>query len=264
LFYISKIFWGLLQPGVLLLLLLVAAIGLSHTRFQRTAWSCVIAAALIIIVGGLLPLSTWMILPLEERFSRASLEGRPVDGIIILGGFEDSRVAAGRGAHAMNEAGERVTEAVELARRFPEAKVIFTGGAREIIAQPTIGADAAGVILHDLGIAPERVTLERNARTTFENAVLTKELANPQPGERWLLVTSAWHMPRSMAVFRNAGFEVEPWPVDYRTAGDSDRWWTFSSPLEGLRRLEVVSREWLALIAYRLTGRSDELLPSPR
>jgi uncharacterized SAM-binding protein YcdF (DUF218 family) len=264
LFYISKIFWGIVQPGMLLLLLLVAAIGLSRTRFQRTAWGCVVAAALLIFVGGLLPLSTWMILPLEERFARPSLEGRPIDGIIILGGAEDSRVAAGRGVHAVNETAERLTEAAALARRFPEAKVIFTGGAIELVAMPTIGADAAGIILRDLGVDPGRLTLERNARTTYENAVLVKDIADPKPGERWLLVTSAWHMPRSIAVFRKAGFEVEAWPVDYRTAGDSDRWWTFRSPLEGLRRLEVTSREWLGLIAYRLTGRTDELLPSPR
>ena len=106
----------------------------------------------LLLFGGLLPLSNWLILPLEQRFARADLAGRDVDGIVVLGGGEDSRIWIGRGAHALNDAGERFTEAMALARRYPKAKVVFTGGSIEILSRPTVGADAARAIFGDLGL----------------------------------------------------------------------------------------------------------------
>lgn len=262
-FYISKIVWGVMQPGMLLLILVVAGVGLLGTRYLRAGRGLLIAAALFLVVGGLGPLSTWMILPLEERFPRAGLEGRPVDGIVVLGGAEDARVAKVRGTHALNESAERMTEAATLARHYPGAKVLFTGGSVEILGEPTVEADAAGTVLRDLGIDGDRLLLERKARNTAENARFAKALADPQPGQRWLLITSAWHMPRAVGLFRAAGFEVEAWPVDYRTAGPGDAWMVFSSPVEGLRRLDLVAKEWLGLLVNWLTGRSETLLPAP-
>lgn len=262
-FYISKVFWAVMQPAMLLLILTVTGAVLLGTRYQRTGRGLVIAAAVFFVIGGLGPLSSWMILPLEDRFPRTVLGDRPVDGIIILGGSEDSRVAAGRGAHALNESAERMTEAAALARRYPNAKVVFTGGSIEILREPTVGADAAGVVLRDLGVGSDRLILERKARNTAENAVLAKQLADPKPGERWLLVTSAWHMPRAMGLFRKAGFDVQAWPSDYRTAGPGDAWMLFASPVEGIRRLDFVVKEWLGLAVNRLTGKSDELFPAP-
>ena len=262
-FYISKIFWGVMQPGMLLLILVVAGVGLLGTRFLRTGKVLLVAAAIFLVVGGLGPLSTWLILPLEDRFPRTDLAGTPIDGIVVLGGAEDARVAKGRGTHALNESAERMTEAATLARRYPDAKVLFTGGSVEILREPTVEADAAGIVLRDLGIAGDRLILERKARNTAENAALAKELADPKPGQRWLLITSAWHMPRAIGLFRKAGFPVEAWPVDYRTAGPGDAWMLFASPVEGLRRLDFVAKEWLGLLVNWLTGRSEALLPAP-
>ena len=108
-----------MQPGMLLLILVVAGAALLGTRYRRAGRASLIAAAVFLVVGGIGPLSTWLILPLEERFPRADLAGRPVDGIVILGGSEDARVAKGRGLHALNELAERMTEAAALARRYP-------------------------------------------------------------------------------------------------------------------------------------------------
>jgi uncharacterized SAM-binding protein YcdF (DUF218 family) len=132
------------------------------------------------------------------------------------------------------------------------------------LSAPTIGADAGGQILKDLGIGGDRLILERRSHNTWQNAVYTKALVNPKPAERWLLVTSAGHMPRAMGAFRQAGFAVEPWPVDYRTADAWDLVRPFEAPSEGLKRLDQVTREWVGLLAYWLTGRSDALFPGPR
>ena len=85
----------------------------------------------------------------------------------------------------------------------------------------------------------------------------------PKSGERWLLVTSAHHMPRSVGIFRGAGFAVEAFPVDYRTRGAIDLLRPFSTLGDGLRRTDTAMREWVGLAIYRLTGRSDSLFPAP-
>jgi uncharacterized SAM-binding protein YcdF (DUF218 family) len=261
--YVSKIFWFCAQPSGLLLIMLLTGAALLFTRHQKAARRLVLASAALLLVGGLLPLGTWLMLPLEGRFARADLSGRDIDGIVVLGGVEDARVAMGRGTHALNEAAERLTETATLARRYPKAKIVFTSGATEILTAPTIGADAAALVLRDFGVEG-RLILERKARNTWENAVYAKALVQPQPGERWLLVTSAWHMPRAMGVFRKAGFLVEPWPVDYRTAGPWDAVRLFDAPSDGLRRLEAALHEWVGLLAYRLLGRTDALFPGPQ
>jgi uncharacterized SAM-binding protein YcdF (DUF218 family) len=263
-YYLSKVFWFCMRPSGLLLILLVTAAALLYTRYQVTGRRLVVAAALLVVIGGLLPVGNWLILPVEDRFARPDLAGRKVDGIIVLGGMELARIAEGRGVHAVNEAAERLTEAAALSRRFPDAKIVFSGGALEIFSKPMITAEAAAMVFEDIGLpGDDRVILERKARNTWQNAVYTKELVAPKRGERWLLVTSAWHMPRAMGVFRKSGFDVEPWPVDYRTAGTEDLLMLSEAPSEGLRRLETAIREWIGLLAYWITGRTASLFPGP-
>lgn len=260
---ISKALWFSLQPSSFLLILLLAGAALLFTRYRKAGRWLVVAGIALFLIGGISPLSTWMTMPLEQRFARADLSGRDIDGIIVLGGAEDARVAAGRHVHAINETGERITEAAALALRYPRGKVVFTSNAIDYRGARATGAEAAGLIFRDLGIAADRLVPESASHNTWENAVYSKALLQPQAGQRWLLVTSANHMPRAMGVFRKVGFPVEPWPVDYRTADERDRYLMFEAPSEGLRRLELAVHEWIGLIAYRLLGRSDELFPRP-
>ena len=124
-------------------------------------------------------------------------------------------------------------------------------------------ADYSAPILENLGIPKARLILERDSRNTWENAMFTKQLVAPKPGERWLLVTSAFHMPRSMGIFRKAGFDVEAYPVDWRMGGREDLFSFTNMGADGLGRTEVAMREWIGLVAYRLMGRTGELLPGP-
>lgn len=260
---ISKALWLGLQPSSFLLILLLAGTTLLFTRYRRAGQWLVVGSAALILIGGISPLSTWMTMPLEQRFARPDLSGRDVDGIIVLGGVEDARVTAGRHVHAINETGERITEGAALALRYPRAKLVFTSNAIDYRGARTTGAEAAGLIFRDLGISGDRLVLESASRNTWENAVYTKALVQPQPGQRWLLVTSANHLPRAMGVFRKVGFPVEPWPVDYRTADEHDRYRVFEAPSEGLRRLDLAVHEWIGLVTYWMLGRSDDLFPGP-
>jgi uncharacterized SAM-binding protein YcdF (DUF218 family) len=114
-----------------------------------------------------------------------------------------------------------------------------------------------------MGFDVGRVRFEREARNTHENAVYTKRLADPQPGETWLLVTSAMHMPRTVGVFRAAGWNAIPFPVDFTTKQKFGLFY-FGLPLSNrLSGIDAAAHEWIGLFVYRLLGYTDSILPGP-
>lgn len=263
-FYAAKILWMLLQPTSLIAAALVVSLILTRTAAWHRFGRRLLAGGVIAFIAlGLLPLGEWLVIPLENRFPRADLErGAPPTGIIILGGAEDARADPPRELAGLNESAERYTEAVALARRFPRTRVVFTGGTALLLLTAAGESVTAGRLLEALGVDKARLTLEGRARDTYENAVFTKQLVNPAPGQRWLLITSAWHMPRAMGCFRQAGFAVEPWPVDYRTSGRY-RLWPNDRLADGLRELDAATKEYVGLLMYYLRGRTDALFPAP-
>jgi uncharacterized SAM-binding protein YcdF (DUF218 family) len=268
-FYLAKVLWFLLQPSTLIALLIVYGSILIWTGWARWGRRFVTVGVILLLVAGLSPLGNALILPLEDRLPRANLDEPPAPtGFIVLGGAEDRLVGQARKAPTLNEAGERMVETVMLARKFPEAKIGFSGGDAGIFYTSDSEAVGAARMLTDMGVAPDRLILEAGARDTYENAVYLKaeldKLGLLGPGKRWVLITSAYHMPRAMASFRRAGFEVEPWPVDYRTRGHADLTRPFDKVSEGLRRVDVATREWVGLLAYWLAGRTDSLFPAPK
>jgi uncharacterized SAM-binding protein YcdF (DUF218 family) len=268
-FYLAKVLWFLLQPSTLIALLIGYGSILIWTGWARWGRRFVSIGAILLLIAGLSPLGNALILPLEDRFPRTNLDQPPPPiGFILLGGAEDRLVGIARKAPTLNEAGERIVETVMLAREFPEAKIAFSGGDAGILYTSDSEAAGAQRMLTDMGVAADRLILEASARDTYENAVYLKaeldKLGLIGPGKRWVLITSAYHMPRAMASFCQAGFEVEPWPVDYRTRGGADLARPFDKVSEGLRRVDVATREWVGLLAYRLAGRSDSLFPAPK
>jgi uncharacterized SAM-binding protein YcdF (DUF218 family) len=262
-YHVSKIGWFMVEPSNLFLVLALAGVALCWTRFIKIGRRLAALSIALLLIMGLTPMANWLILPLEMRFPVPDLTGRKVDGIIVLGGAVQERQTLAHGPIALNDAGERVVAMADLARRFPDARVIFTGGAGIYSNAPKPEGEVLKEQLGALGLAADRVIIESRSVNTWENAVLSKPLAQPRPGETWLLVTSAWHMPRSVGIFRKAGWTVTAYPVDFRTAGWQDQTRGFSSVSDGLRRTEVALREWLGLLVYRLTGKSDALYPGP-
>jgi uncharacterized SAM-binding protein YcdF (DUF218 family) len=268
-YYIGKGLWFLLQPSTLIALLIGYGAILIWTGWARWGRRFVTIGAVLLLLAGLSPLGNALILPLEDRFPRADLDNPPAPrGFIVLGGAEDLLIGTARQALALNEAGERLVEAAMLARRFPEAKIAFSGGNAGFLYKTGTEAAGAESLLTALGVSDDRLILEDESRDTYENAQFLKEKLTRDgelgPGKRWLLITSAYHMPRAIGAFRQAGFEVEAWPVDYRTRSRDDLARPFDKVSEGLRRVDVASREWVGLLAYWLTGRSDALFPAPR
>jgi uncharacterized SAM-binding protein YcdF (DUF218 family) len=263
-FVLSKVLGFFALPSNLVVLIGLVGALLVPTRFARVGRRLMVASLLGLALLGLSPLGNALIIPLEDRFPPWDDSRGVPDGIVVLGGAITPDVSAARPQVALNEAAERVTEAVALARRYPQARIIYSGGTGALIYRGGSEAESAVKIMAGLGLPPERVLAEEQSRNTVENAVFSLLLAMPKPGERWLLVTSGYHMPRAIGVFRAAGFPVEAYPVDWRTRGPQDAVRPFTSLGSGLERADTAVREWVGLLVYWLTGRSAELFPAPR
>ncbi|MBI4273581.1 MAG: YdcF family protein [Rhizobiales bacterium] len=262
-FVMSKILGLLLLPSNILIGLGLLGLLLAATRFARFGRRLAAFALFLLAILGFTPLGNALILPLEQRFPAWDPSRGAPDGIIVLGGAISAEVSAARGMTALNEAAERMTIVAELARRFPAAQIVFTGGSANLIFPGAPEAAFVMLLFESFGIARERIRLESRSRTTAENATFAKALVIPRLTQRWLLVTSAAHMPRSIGVFRQAGFIVEAYPVDWRTAGWSDLATPFSALSAGLARTDAAAHEWFGLLAYWIGGRSSELFPAP-
>ncbi len=263
-FFASKIFWMFASPINVLLFAALVGVLLCFGRRARFGRGLALTAILILVAAATLPLGMLLIAPLEDRFSLPPPDLAVPEGIIVLGGAIDDQVSAARHETVFDEGGERLTEAVVLAKRYPQARVVYTGGSASFTGATSREALQGQKLMLQMGVAPERVMIEDKSRNTDENARFTAAIVHPQPSQRWIVVTSAFHMPRAMGVFEKAGFRPIAYPVAFRTRGrwPDDLRLRFD-PTRNLRNFDIAVHEWIGLIAYRASGRSDYLFPSP-
>lgn len=259
-FDLSKFLWMLIDPINLILPPLVIGVFLLWTRWKRTALGILTGLTVFLVLISILPIGNWMIWYLEDRFSVVRELPEHVDGIIVLGGSFHQSQTRQRDQISLTGNAERLTEFVRLARHYPDAKLVFTGGS-SIPGRLPLEADIAKRFFHEIGLDVGRIVFERRSRNTAENAELTKELVTPGPDTTWLLVTSAFHMPRAVGSFRKAGWRITPYPVDFKTALRPQRIGGINV-VGTLRQLSLGLHEWVGLVAYRLTDRTDAWLPS--
>ncbi|QIB32340.1 YdcF family protein [Ancylobacter pratisalsi] len=259
-FYASKIMWMVSVPSTFLTLL--ALVGLAMMpRFRRFGMALMALGVIGLAVAGLSPLGRVLMHELEQRFPPFDDAG-PITGVVVLGGAELPELTASRGQPSFNNASERLLALVELAHRYPDAKIVFAGGSGALMGQTMQEADVVRMALHQLGVDPARVIFEARSRNTAENARNARDLVKPRPKERWLLVTSAAHMPRAIGCFRVAGFPVTAYPVDFRTTATLT-YGLFGNVAEGLDFVDGAVREWIGLVVYYWTGRTDAWFPAP-
>lgn len=261
-FYLSKIFWFFAQPLNFAIFLLAAGLVFSFFGRRRLFRAAVMASLLILALSTWTSLGSLMLNPLEERYQRPQ-QPEAVAGIVVLGGGFEGAINLARGGYELNAGGDRFVETAVLARHYPNAKIVISGGSGALMLDGEGDADTASRLLEALGVSRDRMVLENCSRNTFENAQFSKEMVTPKPGETWLLVTSAFHMPRSMALFAKAGFPVIAWPVDYRTSGQEGVGLFTDNPADSLQNTTMAMREWIGLTAYWLSGRIDGPFPGP-
>lgn len=257
-FYVAKLLSFATQPLNWVLLLLTLGL-LCLPRRPRIGTGLCWAALSTLVLAGWQPLPDALLRRLEAQYPTrqlaapgASLE--PYAGIIVLGGaLEPSYLWQDHGQVALNEAAERMTVPVALMQRYPHLRLLFTGGEGALFGEGLTEADRAKLFFDSMGVPAQRVLYESASRTTYENAVLSAKLPGVDPTQPWLLLTSASHMPRSMATFQKAGWNVTAYAVDYST-GAQPRWTDYSLN-GGASRWQMALHEILGWWAYKMTGR---------
>ncbi len=255
--FLSKLFWFLARPGNLLLLILLIATLAAWLRPDRgrgsgRLWLTLVSAVLLFVTFA--PVYDWVARPLEERFPVPANLPVQIEGILVLGGIGQRQVSEQRESLAVSEAAERLMVATALARQHPGARLVIAGHGED---SPSLLAWFAA-----MGLESDRIVFETASRNTFENALFSQRKLAPGPGEVWLLVTSAQHMPRAVGVFRKLGWPVLPYPVDYQTTS-LDTWTGWPDVAGTLAGLGTVLKEWVGLLAYYLMDRTDQLWPAP-
>ena len=262
-FIFSKLFEFVGQPSRLALILIVLGLVLSRGRRARAGRRLAIFGVTLlglILVG---PIGHFLAVPLETRFPALPDDMDPPDGIIVLGGSVEEQLSAKRGRITFTEAAERLTAPIGLMRRFPNARLVFSGGSAALSGDKATEAEIVKRFWREIGLDQGQVVYEDRSRNTYENALFSRGLVEPKAGERWLLITSAMHMPRAVGIFRQVGFPITPYPVDYRTDG---RIWSLGLvkySAQGVPTADLAAHEWIGLLVYRLTGRSSALFPAP-
>lgn len=254
-FYLGKIFWVLMSPLTIIAFILLAGCGLRLAGRDLWGNRLLLAGAILFLIPGFLPIGANMIVWLETRHENpsAALPDR-VDGIIILGGAVHSEMSQIHNQPSLNEFGERVTEGVRLSLLYPHARIVYAGGEGNMIPSSTTEAAETKKLLENMGISTERIVFESTSRTTYENMIDSKALLNPQAGEKWLLVTSAFHLPRSVGVFKKGGWDVIPYPAGYLEKG-APVLVPRLDVLGNFYKLQVAMKEIVGIIAYALTGK---------
>jgi uncharacterized SAM-binding protein YcdF (DUF218 family) len=262
-FLLSKTLGTMLLPVNLLIGVGVLGAILLWTRWAVLGRRLMAFSVLLLALCGFSPLGRLLILPLEQRFPPWDPSRGAPDGIVVLGGAIEPDLSAALGRPVLGRSGDRMVATAVLAHQYPNARIVFSGGNANLVGDDSAKeADYALTMLEDFGVAKSRLTAERLSRNTIENAEFAKAVAKPKEGERWLLVTSAFHMPRSMGLFRKAGFKVEAYPVDRRAS--KSKALSFSSvAINGLERTDIALREWIGLVASRVSGKIDDILPGP-
>ncbi|MDQ0455448.1 YdcF family protein [Rhizobium paknamense] len=261
-FTVSKLFWMLAQPLSLVFLLGMLAFlaGLARLRAAALVPG---ALALILLFTTLYTTAGPVALQvLEARFPKPVRDPESVSCMIVLGGAFETEVTTVRGGIELNQAADRFVEALRLARAYPQAKILVSGGDGSLSGDYEGDAVVAKRFFETFGIGAERLVQETRSRNTFENVENSKDLLAAQGLHDCLLITSAFHMPRAMGLMRRAGLSVTPWPTDFRTRGNERLALDFTQPTLNAQQTATAVREWIGLVGYYLSGRTESFFPA--
>ncbi|MGN6669978.1 MAG: YdcF family protein [Candidatus Nucleicultricaceae bacterium] len=253
--------WIINIDVVLSVLFLVGFFLLFSNRFAVLSRSFIKVFGFLFLFFVVVPIGPWGATFLENRFPRIESIESDVVGAILLGGSFDRPVTVARGTLSYTPAAGRFNGFVELAKQNPRLKLVFTGGGVAIPGAKS-ESDYAKELFESMGFDTSSIIFEGSSKDTVQNATLSFNLVKPKPGEKWLLVTSALHMPRAVGLFEGAGWSVVPYPVDYHTSGRYDKAPNLSI-VKAFYAWHHAIREFVAMTNNYINGYSKVWMPGP-
>lgn len=253
-FLISKLIWLVAQPLSVAFLLTALAALLAFVGFRKLGGFSALLSALVLFVTLYTSAGSFALQSLEGRYPKA-VDPETLSCMIVLGGAFESEVTTARGGIEFNQSADRFVEALRLALKYPQSRILISGGDGSFSGVYEGEAQASERFFSAFGVDAGRMVKENTSRTTYENTVNTADLLQAQGLRDCALITSAFHMPRSVALFAKAGITITPWPVDFRTSGRVSLGFDFTQPALNAQLTATAVREWMALAGYRLAGR---------
>ena len=259
-FYISKLVWLFFSPDSLLLILMIFSLILLYIGEARLAKITLSITSLLLVLIAFFPIGEWLLYPLESRFQTNPTLPKKIDGIIVLSGAENPELSSIWKQVELNAAAERDLTFIRLAKKYPNSKLIFTGGSGSLTKQEFKGADIAEKMFRQLDFNTGKIIFERDSRNTYENIIYSKNIIKPNKNENWILITTGWHMPRSVGISCKSGWPVIPFPVDHQTKKD-DLFRIDFDLSKNLKTLKTGMKEWMGLFAYYLSRKTTAFFP---
>lgn len=255
--------WQLINLDIILIFCAILSGILIWSKWWKISRIFVTFFSIFIFITGVSPLPDLLMTYLENRYPQPKKIDKDVKGFIIVGFGIDRRISEARHTPTFNCAAERVTYLVELANQYPDKKIVFTAGNPENGSKVTIASVAKDFYKNMTGKEPpSNIIFDDKSETTFQCAENTYNLIHPEPEDKWVLVTSAAHLPRAMGAFQSVGWKkLIPYPIDYRTTGQYNINFGFSI-YHGLMTWSIVTYEIIGILYYRLTGLTKKIIPT--
>lgn len=262
-FVFSKIIWIVGQPSSLAFIFCLFALVAIFKRQRILSFLLILTPAVILFIAQFTTAGAVMVQALENRFPRPPSDPTSLECLVVLGGGFANDVDTQRGGYEVNDAGDRFIEVIRLAKKYPSMRIIVSGGDGFITGGYLGDAIIAERMFTNFGIDKGRTLQDETSRTTFENAINTKRLLDSNGLSHCLLVTSGFHMPRSVGIFRKLGIDVVPWVTDYRSIGNEHLRLDISQPEANASLLAIATKEWIGMVGYYFAGRTSSLYPGP-
>ena len=257
-FFLSKFLWFLFNPFNSILFLFFLSVILNFFKFQKFSKIMLYFTFLLFFIAGALPTGSYLLYLLEKNYHNKVNLPENVDGILILSGATNPFLTKEYDQISLNGAVERLTESIQLMKKYPKAKVFFAGGSGYVEHPDLNHSDVAKKFYESLDVNTKNIFFDKKSRNTYENIVFAKKKFNPNINEKWILVTSAFHLKRAISVGEKLGWELIPYATDYKL-GKKFRWKLSTNIFYNLGSLQNSSHEWVGIISYYLMGRSSKI-----
>lgn len=249
-----------MQP--LNLLCLIGIIGFfARFRYPKCGQKIINLTLIAIIAFGIIPLGPLLITLLERQYPASSAMPSQIDGIIVLGGAFEPAMSRKMGQLSVNDSIERFLCFVDLGKKNPSAMMISSGGNGDILNPDVLESDDAKAFFALTTLNNRDIVYEDKSKNTYENALYSKEIAKPNKGENWVVITSAYHMPRAVGIFQKLDWDIIPYPCDFKTSGDYKIFNNLPNIAMNFSYLNIAIKEIFGMIVYYLTGKSAFIFP---
>ena len=257
-FYLSKKLWIILNPFNMLLLFIFFGFILSF--FSKKIFSKIFyfLSLVFFIIIAVMPTGEYMIYHLEKKFHVMPPLPNKIDGILILSGGTNPVLTKEYNQISLNDSVERLTESLQLMKKYSNAKIIYSGGSGLLHNQQLTHSYVAKLFFTNNVMKLDNIIFEDKSRNTYENILFSKKIAKPEINENWLIVTSAHHMQRALNIAERLEWKFIPYAVDFKSR-KKFVWELRIYLLNNLVLFQTASHEWLGLIAYYWMGRSSKI-----